>query len=440
MFMQVKLDLADGLQSAIPAGLTPHVQRIVVRATSYEQLKALGDRLTGSPSAAALELELSFGGTVIINLGTVRTFVRRAGLTERVCAVKYCCQSVLGANHFPGSETPVSAELWPSYMSLQSAAFWRILFQHSLVELQLTVHNPEHALHGLKSALRCGERICGTLRCLQVDSLARTRSLPMFEVTEFLAGLKLPCLTHLGFVGGVMSTFPSHCGWPQKDTLPMLQSFGGTRRPDGIFGLSLSGVYIMSLVDALPLADMAAMADSALGPAIKEAHVRVRDFEATWEGLPAATPFCSVLGFLALLKSVQQLSIDDWQGIHVHVRAEAINALDGLQKLALRQVTLEGDLTGPRLTQIVCLSLRTRLVTVLARPPPALTSVLVPHMLTAVVPRTVLGFDIPSKTKVVRACPGGPRWKVSSESCELWDWHYINCPRPLTRLVVAVPC
>ena len=88
-----------------------------MRATSYEQLKALGDRLSGVPSAAALELELSFGRKENLNLGTVRTFFRRAGLTERVRAVKYCCKSVLGTNLFPGSETPVSAELWPGYTS-----------------------------------------------------------------------------------------------------------------------------------------------------------------------------------------------------------------------------------------------------------------------------------------------------------------------------------
>ena len=70
----------------------------------------------------------------------------------------------------------------------------------------------------------------------------------------------------------------------------MLQSFGGTRKPAGIFGLGRSGVH-MSLVGALPLADMAAMADSALGPAIRELHITVSDIERTWEGLPAAMAF-----------------------------------------------------------------------------------------------------------------------------------------------------
>ena len=135
------------------------MQHVHVRATSYEQLKALGNRLSGVPSAATLDLELPFGRKENLNLGTVRTFFRRAGLTERVRAVKYCCKSVLGTNLFPGAETPVSAELWPGSTKSQPAAFWHNLFQHSLVELQLAVLGPEHALHGLKSALRCGDRI-----------------------------------------------------------------------------------------------------------------------------------------------------------------------------------------------------------------------------------------------------------------------------------------
>ena len=57
----------------------------------------------------------------------------------------------------------------------------------------------------------------------------------------------------------------------------------------------------MSLTGALAFASMAAMADSALGPAIRELHVTVKDFEATWEGIPAAMPFARCLGFLALL-------------------------------------------------------------------------------------------------------------------------------------------
>ena len=415
------------------------MQRVYVRATSHEQLKALGDRLSGVPSAAALELELRFGRKENLNLGTVRTFFRRAGLTERVRAVKYSCQSVLGTNLFPGVGTPVLAELWPGYNNSQPAAFWRNLLQHSLVELQLTVHDPEHALRGLKAALRCGDRICGTLRCLQVDRIyCWHKSLPMCEVTQFLAGLKLPRLVHLGSVVGVMHPFHSACEWPQKESVPVLQSFGGTQKLAGIFGLGMSGVR-MSLMGALPFADMAAMAVSALGPAIRELHVTVEDFGAIWQGLPAALPFRSVLGFLALLKSVQQLSIKGWESSQLHVRAEAINALTGLQSLALGHVTIEGDLTGPRLTQIVCLSLQTQLLTVLARPPPALASILVPHMLDAVVPQAVLGVDVPWpwQTKVVRAWPGGPRWKVTHEACELHDWHSHRLYR---RLVRAVPC
>ena len=75
---QVKLDLADELQSAFPPGLRPFVQRVYVRATSCEQLKGLGDKLSEVPPGAALELELSFGEERDLNLGTVRTFVRRA--------------------------------------------------------------------------------------------------------------------------------------------------------------------------------------------------------------------------------------------------------------------------------------------------------------------------------------------------------------------------
>ena len=215
--MQVKLDLADELQSAFPPGLRPYVQRVCLQATSYERLKGLGDRLTGVPSAAALELELSFGTKESLNLGTVRTFFRRAGFTERMRAVKYRCKCVLGTTLFPGSDTPISAELWPGYTNTQPAAFWRDLFQHSLVELQITVQEPRHALHGLKSALRGGHRICGTLRCLQVDRNYNWQpSLPMWGVTQFLAGLKLPCLAHLGFGAGVNDLFRKGCGWPQK--------------------------------------------------------------------------------------------------------------------------------------------------------------------------------------------------------------------------------
>ena len=100
---------------------------------------------------------------------------------------------------------------------------------------------------------------------------------------------------------------------------------------------------------------------------------------------------------------------------------------------------MEGDLTGPCLTQIVCLSLQTQLLTVLARPPPALKSVLVPyfHMRNAVVPRAVLGIDVPGATEVVRACPAGPRWKVSHETCRLQDWNHFGS---IDRLVRAVRC
>ena len=413
------------------------MQGVYVRATSYEQLKRLGDRLSGVPSAAALELELSFGMRENLNLGTVRTFFRCAGLTERVRAIKYSCKSVLGTDLFPGSETPVSAELCPSYTSYQPAAFWRTLFHHSLVELRITVNDPEHVLLGLKSALRCADRICGTLRCLQVDRAYQGQpSLAMHVFTGFLAGLKLPCLVHLGSTIGVKQPFQGGWGWPQKEDMPLLQSFGGTREPDGVFSLARSGVH-MSLVGALPLAGMAAMAGSALGPAIRELHITVSDIERTWEGLPAARPFHSVPGFLALLKSVQQLSIEGWEGNQVCVRAGAINALDGLQTLALRHVTLEGYLTGARLTQIVCSSLQTQLLTVLARPPPALASILVPHMLNAFVPRAVLGIDIPWGTNMLRAFPGAPLWKVSRETCRFRNWHNYSLIRGMVR---AVPC
>ena len=163
-------------------------------------------------------------------------------------AVKYCCRSVRGTKLFPGRETPVSAELWPRYKSSQPAAFWRDLFHHSLVELQITLCDPMQALHSLKSALRCRDRICGTLRCLQVDYLNRG-SLPMCVFTAFFAGLKLPCLEHLGSNAGVAQPFQcGSIGWPQKESVPMLQSFGGTRKPDGIFGLGRSGVHMCQWV------------------------------------------------------------------------------------------------------------------------------------------------------------------------------------------------
>ena len=436
---QVKLDLADELQSAFPPSLRPYVQDVCVRATSYEQLKGLGDRLSGVPSAAALDLELPFGRNENLNLGTVGTFFRRAGLTERVRAVKYCCRSVLGTDLFPSAETPVSAKLWLDYTLSQPAAFWRNLYQHSLVELQLTVLFIEDALLDLKSALRCGHRICGTLRCLQVDSVFDWQStVPIWTVTKFLAGLKLPCLAHLGFGEGIVMPFRSNCGWPQKESVPMLRSFGGKRKPVGMFGLGGSGV-IMDLrqMGRLPLADMAAMADSALGPAIRDVHALAGQSDWTWEGSPAAMPRQSVPGFLASLSSMQQLIIEHCGANQLLVSAAAINVLNGLETLALGLATVEGDLTGPCLTQIVCLSLQTQLPTLLARPPPALTSILVPHRLNAVVPRAVLGIELPSVTEVVRVGPGAPRWKVSHESCKLrvWEGHECVLVDGLTKVV-----
>ena len=217
----------------------------------------------------------------------------------------------------------------------------------------------------------------------------------------------------------------------------MLQSFGGTRKPVGIFGLGRSGVHI-ALVCAIPLDGVAAMADSALGPAIRELHFTVSNVEWAWEQFPADTPFHSVPGFLALLSSVQQLSIKGWGVSQLLVRAAAINALNGLEKLALRRVTKDGDLTGPCLTQFVCSSLETQLPTVLARSPPALTSILIPHRLNAVVPRAVLGIELPKVTEVVRGWPGAPPWKVSHESCKLrvWEGHdYV----PIVGLIKVVP-
>ena len=73
----------------------------------------------------------------------------------------------------------------------------------------------------------------------------------------------------------------------------------------GIFELGKSGVH-MSLVGFLPLADMASMADSALGPAIKEVHVTMDDIGRTWQ---ATMPFQSVFGYLGLLSSLRLLSI-----------------------------------------------------------------------------------------------------------------------------------
>ena len=253
--VQVKLNLADKRQkSTLPPGLRPYAECVYVRATSYTQLRALGNRLSGVPSAAALELDLSFGKHNELHLGTVRASIHKAGLTERVRAMKYCCRSVLGTKLFPGREMPVSAELLPAYTSSQPPAFWRALFQHSLVELQITLLEPEQALDSLKYVLRGRHRICGTLRCLQVDYSNRDRPLvpmPMHVITEFLAGLKLPCLEHLGCNIGVAHQYIPFRGWewPRKESVPMLQSFGGTRKPDGKIGLGRSGVHL-SLVGA----------------------------------------------------------------------------------------------------------------------------------------------------------------------------------------------
>ena len=434
MSLQAKLDLADKRQrSTLPPGLRPYVERVHVRATTYKQLEALSKKLSGVPSAAALELELSFGKHEDLRLEWVRTRIQKAGLTERLCAVKYCCRSVQGTDLFPGLEVPVSAELWPRYRDDQPATLWRDLVDHCLVELQIRVDDPMQALHGLRYALRCRGRVRDTLRCLQMD-YTNTGSLPMCSFTAFLVGLKLPCLEHLGSNAGVAQPFQSMTGWPQKEDVPMLQSFGGTREPDGIFGLDRSGVHMCLVGVDNVLADMAAMAKSALGPAIRELHVTVEDFKATWEGIPAALPFRSVLGFLAMFKSVKHLSLIGWEGNQLLVRADAINALDGLQKLALKDVTLEGDLNGPCLSEIVCASLQTQLLTVLARPPPALASALVPYKLNAVVPHAVLGIDVPWCTTVVRACPGGPCWKVMHEACS------FQMHRRVHGLVRAVPC
>ena len=381
------------------------MQHVYVRATSYEQLKGLGGRVAGVPSAAALELELFFGRKRDLNLGTVRTIFRRAGLTESVRTVRYCCRTVHGDVPFPGVDTPVSAVLWPGLKLSTPSPIWQAFSQHNLVELQIIVVHPEHALRGLKPALRCGERICGTPRCLQVDAYDFLESVPMCAITEFLSGLRLPCLVHLGSGNGVIQPFHSGCGWPDRESVPVLQSFGGTREPAGIFGLGKSGIH-MSIGGAPSIADMAAMADSALGPAIRELHVTVEEmYGLTVTGFQAASSRRLMHGspwrFPASLSSMQMLSIKRRANAQLRIEARAINALHGLQELALGGCIMEGDLTGPCLTQIVCLSLLTQLHTVLARPPPALTSVLVPYTLDAVVPRAVLGIDVPSETKLV---------------------------------------
>ena len=353
--------------------------------------------------------------------------------------VKYCCKTVLGAALFPGVETPVAAELWLGFQPSLPSCIWHNLMQKNLVELHITLGHPEHALLGLKSALRPGERICGTLRSLQVDRPSEIDSLPMCAVTKFLAGLKLPCLVHLGFNTGLYQTFyRPYCDWPEKESLPMLRSFGSTKEPIGIFGLGRRGISLL-LFGALPWADMAAMADSALGPAIRELHLTVHNhIWQTWEGFQATMPVRSVRGFLASLSSLQLLRITKSGDTQVHIEAETINTLHGLQELALRDVIIHGDLTGPRLTQIVCLNPQTHLLTMLASPPPALTSVLVACMLSGMPPRAVLGIDMPREAEVVRACPAGPRWVVSQDTCQgLRDWHDFV---PINVLVRAVRC
>ena len=170
MSLQVKLDLADKATArTLPPGLRPYVERVYVRATTYKQLRALGNRLSGVPSAAALELELSFGKNEDLHLDTVRTTFRRAGLTERVRAVKYCCRSVSWHQRsFPAvKRLCLQSSGLPTRLS--ACSLLGQPFHHSLVELQITVWDPEQALHSLKYALRGRDRICGTLRCLQVD-------------------------------------------------------------------------------------------------------------------------------------------------------------------------------------------------------------------------------------------------------------------------------
>ena len=434
---QVKLDLAAKVQSTIPPGLKPYVQRVHVRATSYKQLKRLGDRLSGISSASALELELSFGREDALDLGTVKSFFCHAGLAERVRAVKYRCRAVYGTSLFPGIETPISAELWPGYMGCQP--FWRNVFQHSLVNLHITVHKPEHALHSIKAALRCEDHICGTLRCLQVDCLSEDwqYSLPLSAITGFLAGLKLPSLRHLGSDAGVRDCFRVFSSaYPQKEDMPQLISFGGNTEPDGIFGLGREGVHVF-FGGPQHFANMGPLATSALGAGIRELHITIDDIEKTWEGILTSKPPHSVLDFLTMLPCLQELSITAWTG-QVLVKAEAINAITRLETLALRDVAIKGYLTNPHLTQLVCLSAGTQLMNVLARPPPALASIVVPyHTHSTWCPQVVLGISISSKTDVVRARRGGPHWKVSSEPCMLWDSHKNSA---IDRLLKVVRC
>ena len=300
-FLQVKLDLADELQSAFPLGLGPYLQSVLVCATSCTQLLRLRERLTGVPSAAVLELELLLNKGEKLNLCAVKTMICQAGLIERVHAVKYTCKAVHFSVVFPSAAVPVAADLWPS--SSPTPRFWRSLFTQNLVELRLTVRGnarePEKSLWNLADALSCAEHTCANLRCLQVDNSSTWMPpLPMIEVKMLLSGLKLPRLTHLGFAGGVLHGFDtSHAmwGWPQKGSMPMLQSFAGTREPADLFGLGGGGLHVF-LKGALPYAGMAALADSALGPAIRELYITVED--TIWEGV-RAFPFGSRSSFSA---------------------------------------------------------------------------------------------------------------------------------------------
>ena len=369
--------------------------------------------------AATLELELFFCRKEDINLGTIRTIFRRACLTERLYSIKYRCKAVLCTNLFPGAGTPVSAELWPGYQLPLNPTFWGKLFFQDLVELQITVKDCESALRQLKSALSASQHICEALRCLQVDS-AEYKALPMHAVNTFLNGLKLPCLRDLGFFGGVEYTLHSGSAWPQKEHLPMLQSFGRAQQPNRVYSLDQSG-FRMTITEEnndAPAYTLAALARSALGPAVRELHVTVR-------GQHATTMLAVTLGLLSMLPNVHQLSIQGeyaWQPL---VTAESINALNGLKDLALGYASIDGALTGPCLTQIVCLH-GAQLPMVLANPPAALSTILVPHRPDAVVPQSVLGLEVPRKTETVCTCPGGPRWTISHGTCELRHRYFLD--------------
>ena len=372
----------------------------------------------------------------------------------RLCFLRYCCKTVRGTAHFADVSTPVSVELRPGLQNSLSSFCFQKLMQHNLVELQLTVEFPQWALRDLKSALRQAGHTCGTLRCLQVDVIigwgTSCLAIPL-PMALFLSGLKLPRLVHLGFLGGVQhpygayGDFPSSCAWPQRESVPMLQSFGSTREPADIFGIWNCGAHVSFVgpeSSALCSASMAAMARSGLGPAIRELHI-------TMSG-DAGTLWPSAMGLLKELPSVRRLSLlhdmyteDSWP----HIRAEDINALDALQDLALGYVMLDGALTGPCLTQLVCLriadalhpclteivceGLHKQIPAVLVRPPAALVSILVVQRCRGLEPEQYRYWD------TVLACPGGPCWKLSHETSELWDWHDYST---LSGLVKAMPC